>query len=71
LPGLINITLESNKIDPNTAITAQNADTLKESQEQYLAIAFLVGTDQNRYGKLLLKDLKNDHMQGKIIPQRP
>jgi hypothetical protein len=36
----------------------------KEAHEQYLAVAFLLGANSGRYGKLLLEDLENDFLQG-------
>lgn len=41
----------------------KTATTKNEAQEWHLTIAFLLGMDQNRHGRLI-KNLKNDHLQG-------
>jgi hypothetical protein len=63
VPGLVNAMLESNGIDANTATKEHIADARKATQEEYLAIAFLLGSDCNRYGKLV-KNLEKDYTQG-------
>jgi hypothetical protein len=45
------------------ATKEQMADAMKASQDKYLAVAFLLGSDQNRYRKLI-KNLENDYTQG-------
>jgi hypothetical protein len=45
--------LEANGIDPNAATKDEIADAKKAAQDQYLAVAFLLGSDRNHYGKLI------------------
>jgi hypothetical protein len=64
VPGLVNMVLEDKMIDPNMATKYQIADPLKDAQEhQYLAVAFLCGSDCYQHGKLL-KNLENNYTQG-------
>jgi GTPase Era involved in 16S rRNA processing len=69
MPGLMNMILEAKKIDPDTATKQHIASALKESQEKYLAVAFLLGSDRNQYGKLI-ENLENDFTQGQDIYPR-
>jgi hypothetical protein len=62
VPGLTNMMLEANGIDPDLASREQVAEAMKAAQEQYLSVAFLLGSDRNRYGKLM-EDLENDYIQ--------
>jgi hypothetical protein len=63
LPALASALLESNGIAPDNATAEQAAEAIKNTQDQYLAIAFLLGSDRARYGKLI-ENLENDHTQG-------
>jgi hypothetical protein len=45
MSGLVNMVLEEKKIDPTIATKDEIAKALKEAQEQYLAVAFLCGSD--------------------------
>jgi Zinc knuckle len=36
----------------------------KEAQDQYLAVAFVLSADRNRFGKLV-EDMENDYLQGR------
>jgi hypothetical protein len=63
IPGLVNATLMDNNIDFLTASKEEMADAVKASQDKYLAVAFILGSDRNRYGKLI-ENLENDYTQG-------
>jgi hypothetical protein len=63
IPGLVNSMLEESNIDPNTATKEQIDVALEATQDEYLAVAFLLGSDRNRYGKLN-GNLENGYMQG-------
>jgi hypothetical protein len=51
--GLLNMILEENCIDPKTAKLNEIAHDMKSLQEQYLAVAFPLGSDQNWYEKFI------------------
>ena len=56
----------ANKMPPRVAsLTPEVLKTMKggEVQEQHLAVAFLLSSDQGRHGKLI-KSLENDFLQG-------
>jgi preprotein translocase subunit Sec63 len=55
--------LEEKQIALDAATKDEIAKALKEAQEQYLAVAFLCGSDSYQYGKLL-KNFENDYTQG-------
>jgi hypothetical protein len=63
IPGLVNSLLVENGVDPLTATIKQSAIAFKATQDQYLAVAFLLRADKSRYGKLV-ENLENDHTQG-------
>jgi len=46
-----------------TMTKAQGDALSKTAQERYLAVAFLLGSDRSRYGRLI-KNLENDYLQG-------
>ena len=52
-------------IEASVAINTQltDAETKKTAQEQYLAVAFLLGADRSKFGRLL-ENLENDFLQG-------
>jgi hypothetical protein len=50
-------------VDRFDATRDQITAARKEAKEQYLAVAFLLSSDRNRYGKLI-EDLENDYTQG-------
>jgi hypothetical protein len=63
MPGLINQILDEQSLDFDAATKLQIATTLRKAQERYLAIAFFIGADKHRYGKLL-ENMENDFTQG-------
>ena len=63
MPGLLQAILEESSINPDNATKEQVATALQESQERYLAVAFLLGADKARYGRLL-ENMENDYAQG-------
>jgi hypothetical protein len=52
--GLVNEIAAGNPITPAHRV---------EATERYFAVSFLLGSDRNRYGKLI-EDLENSHLQG-------
>ena len=50
-------------VDTNNATTEQLAVAIEKSKEMYLAVAFLLGSGRNPYGRLL-EDLQKDYLQG-------
>ena len=50
-------------IDPTNATTMQQMEIEKEAQKGYLAVAFMLGSDKARFGRLL-ENLENDYLQG-------
>ena len=63
MPGLVHMMLEEENIDPDTATKQQIAAALTEAQERYLAVAFLLGADRARFGRML-ENMENDYAQG-------
>ncbi len=63
-PGLVDATMRSAKpmMTRDTATAEQLLAAEKYTKEQYLACAFLMGSDRHRYGKLI-EDLENDFTQ--------
>jgi hypothetical protein len=62
-PGLVQKVLQDRGKSSNTATADETREAQNAAQQQYLAVAFLLGSDRNRYGKLL-EDLENDYTQG-------
>ena len=52
-----------NVIDPDNPTTVEHTTARRAARQRYLATAFLLGADRNRYGKLI-EDLENDFIQG-------
>ena len=50
-------------IDPTNATTMQQMEIEKDAQNRYLAVAFMLGSDKARFGRLL-ENLENDYRQG-------
>eukprot|EP00978_Attheya_sp_CCMP212_P017673 scaffold47346_cov63-Attheya_sp.AAC.1 len=63
-PGVIQALAEEQGFDMNAATIAEKAGLGKEAQGVYLAVAFLLNSDRNRYGKLI-EDLENSYLHGK------
>ena len=60
---LIDDELILNGVTRNSASSDELSQATTTAREQYMACAFLVGSDRDRYGKLV-EDLENDHIQG-------
>lgn len=43
----------------------EQAEIKKEAQDQYLAVAFILGPDRSKYGKLMIDNLKNYYLQSR------
>jgi hypothetical protein len=63
-PGLVDATIRSAKpmMTRDTETAEQLLAAEKYTKKQYLACAFLMGSDQHQYGKLI-EDLENDYTQ--------
>jgi hypothetical protein len=62
-PGLVQKVLEDKGLSAKAPTQDQIWEAQTTAQEVYLAAAFILGSDRNRYGKLL-DDLDNDYTQG-------
>jgi hypothetical protein len=62
-PGIMKLLATEKKMVMSTITQAERAEIKKEAQEQYLAAAFMLGSNRNRYGKLI-ESLENDYLQG-------
>ncbi len=62
-PGLVRKVLEDKGLIAEAATQEQIQEAQVTAQEVYLAAAFILGSDRNRYGKLL-EDLENDYTLG-------
>jgi hypothetical protein len=66
-PGILNHTLQERGLSKIAfeAMTEQDEkdEIKKDAQDQYLAVAFLLGSGRSRYGRLI-EDLENDYLQG-------
>ena len=62
-PGIIRAIMRERGIDPTNATTMQQMEIEKEAQNRYLAVAFMLGSDKARFGRLL-ENLENDYLQG-------
>jgi hypothetical protein len=62
-PGLVRNVLKDKGLIAEAATQDQIREAQVTAQEVYLAAAFILGSDRNRYGKLL-EDLENDYTQG-------
>jgi hypothetical protein len=49
--------------DYDTMSEAEKEEVEKEAQGRYLAVAFVLGADRLRYGRLI-ENLENDYLQG-------
>eukprot|EP00978_Attheya_sp_CCMP212_P000824 scaffold1720_cov37-Attheya_sp.AAC.1 len=63
-PGVIQALADEQGIDMNAVTIAEKAGFGKEAQGMYLAVAFLLNSDRNRYGRLI-EDLENSYLHGK------
>jgi hypothetical protein len=63
-PGIMKLLATEKKMVMSTITQAERLEIKKEAHEQYLAAAFLLGSDRNRYGKLN-ESLENDYLQGR------
>jgi hypothetical protein len=64
IPGLVDTYLQDgNAVDSDNPTKGEIADAIQATQEQYLAVAFPLGSNRNRFGKLI-ENLENDHTQG-------
>ena len=61
--GLVEKALASQGLTMETATVEQLENSRDYAKQAYLACAFLLGADRNRYGKLI-EDLENDFIQG-------
>ena len=61
--ALIQSQLASLGLSVTSASDAERKAARQAARQQYLAVAFLMGADRNRYG-LLIQDLENDFIQG-------
>jgi hypothetical protein len=59
LPGLEDKILTMKGQDPSQMTVAERDALTLESQERYLAMAFMLNTDRARYGRLL-KEMENE-----------
>jgi hypothetical protein len=64
-PALLQIKLDRmNIVTVVTALLEQLQTVTEAAKQVYLAVAFLSGSDRNRYGKML-EDLENSYLQGR------
>jgi hypothetical protein len=63
VPGLVKGVLELDCINADSATPEEIPDATKATQEEYLTMAFLLGSNHNQYGKLI-KNLENHYAQG-------
>ena len=54
---------EENVFDIENPAPAEMASAIEQAKDRYYAVAFLLGSDRNRYGKLI-EDLENAMVQG-------
>ncbi len=62
--GLVEKALASKQVTIKTASREQTETSKNFARELYLACAFLLGADCNRYGKLI-EDQEDNYVQGK------
>jgi hypothetical protein len=62
-PGILEALAGSRSVDLSAITATDLAKFQKEAHEQYLATAFLLGTDRGRYERLI-EGLENDYLQG-------
>ena len=62
-PGVVALLASERTIDMTTMTIQQKTALEKEAQGMYLAIAFLLNSDRNKYGKLI-EDLENSYLHG-------
>ena len=63
-PGLGKFIIEGKGMDPLSATDAEMANAQAIGQESYIAMAFIMGSDRVRFGKLL-ENMENDFIQGR------
>ena len=57
------IMVEEGVIDPDNPTRAEYNQARVAAREKYFAVALILGSDRNRYGKMI-EDLENDYIQG-------
>jgi hypothetical protein len=62
-PGIERYVAEQNAIDYDNMDDDKEEDVKREGKERYLAVAFLLGSDRSRFGRLL-ENLENNFLQG-------
>ena len=62
-PGTIKAILEEKNLNLDDMDDNEIKSLHKEAQEKYLAVAFVLGADRARYGRLI-EDLENSYLQG-------
>jgi hypothetical protein len=62
-PGIERYVAEQTAIDYDNMDDDEEEDVKREGKERYLAVAFLLGSDRSRFGRLL-ENLENNFLQG-------
>ena len=62
-PGILGAIAEELNIDLDTVMAAEGEHVCNTAQARYLAVAFILGSDRSRYGRLI-ENLENDYLQG-------
>jgi hypothetical protein len=62
-PGIESALITEKGMDATKMSADEVEENKKDAQGRYLAVAFLLGADRNRYGKMV-EDLENDFLQG-------
>jgi hypothetical protein len=63
-PALLQLELDRLGVTVVAARTEQLKAAAEAAKQVYLTVAFLAGSDRNRYGKML-EDLENSYLQGR------
>lgn len=61
--GIIDSLIAERNFDVTTCTAAELEALEKDAQQQYLSVAFILGSDRSRYGRLI-ENLENDFLQG-------
>jgi hypothetical protein len=61
-PGAINDNLSITANDLYNPTSAERAEAIKTATEQYLTVAFLLGSDRTQYG-ILIEEIKNEYLR--------
>ena len=62
-PGIKKVVAVEKEYDYDTMSEIKKKEVEKEAQGRYLAVAFVLGADRQRYGRLI-ENLENDYLQG-------